>query len=400
MSRSLLEQVKRYISTGRMLQDERAWKEARHCYLAAAGLMLEIADSGDERSKTIWLIRAKALRQVAAKLAEAPEHAPNENGVPHLLAANHVDTGDLPAQKSIAQKTVAQKTIPSSDDPWLIGEMPTVSFDDVAGYETVKEEIRLTLLYPFSHAEAASYYRIDGGGGIILYGPPGVGKTHFARAVAGELGLPFFWVKSSDILSKYVGESEQNIAKLFAAARGHERAIILIDEVEKLMPARNETASPVMPRVVGQLLEEMNGFAQQKSMLLLIGNTNVPWLIDDAFLNPRRFARQIYIPLPDAAARQQIMHLHLHPVPYDESIRLDELAEQLDGYSGADLAEICRRARAFPFLEVVRGGALRAVARQDMVRAIAQVKPTVTRATVQRFDAYARGRAEMQPGPV
>ncbi len=371
MGRTTLDQVQLLISQGRQYQMGQAWQEARRCYLAATELMLRMAEAADAKAKAIWLNRAKGLRQVAANL--------------EML------TGTATAQ---VMPQVAASSAPP-DEPWLIAEQPQIKFNDVAGYESVKKEIGLTLLYPFSHPEAADYYKIQGGGGIILYGPPGVGKTYFSRAVAGELGVPFFWVKSSDILSKYVGEAEQNIAKLFAAARRHQRAVILIDEVEKLMPVRTETVSSVMPRVVGQLLEEMNGFAEQKTMLLLIGNTNVPWLIDDAFLNPRRFGRQIYIPLPDALAREQIMQLHLQQVPC-AAIRLWDFALRLEGYSGADIAQICYRACAIPFLEVVHGGPVRPLQEDDIHHAIAQVNPTVSPAAVRRFEAYAQERAAVR----
>lgn len=376
MARSVLNHIQELINKGHQLQARQAWKEARICYLSAADLMLEMAEGADDHSKAIWLSRAKYLRQTAAKLAELPTATPSATG---------------------ATGAAMEETHESRAEPWLVAKQPAINFDDVAGYDAVKEEIRLTLLYPFSHAEAADYYKIEGGGGIILYGPPGVGKTHFSRAVAGEVNVPFFWAKSSDILSKYVGEAEQNIAHLFAAARRHRRAVILIDEVEKLMPSRNESLSPVMPRVVGQLLEEMNGFGGQKSMLLVIGNTNVPWLIDDAFLNPRRFGRQIYIPLPDAAARWQILQIHLRQVPCDEGLRLDEVAVHLEGYSGADLEQICYRARCLPFLEVVRGGTPRPVSQQDLAHAVAQVKPTVSHAVVRRFEEYMQTRAELLP---
>lgn len=369
MSSSVLDQVQMLISQGHQYQVGQAWKEARLCYLSATELMLRVAGNADEKAKALWLKRAKSLRQAATKLESLTDPA-NDQASP-LLA----ETKEQPTE------------------PWLVAEQPQVNFKDVAGYETVKKEINLTLLYPFSHPEAAGYYKIQGGGGIILYGPPGVGKTHFSRAVAGELGVPFFWVKSSDILSKYVGEAEQNIAQLFAAARRHQRAVILIDEVEKLMPVRSETASSVMPRVVGQLLEEMNGFAEQKTMLLLIGNTNVPWLIDDAFLNPRRFGRQIYIPLPDAAAREQIMQFQLRQVPCDEALPLSDFALRLEGYSGADIAQICYRARSIPFLEVVHGKTTRPLTARDIQQAIAQVEPTVSPAVVRRFDTYAQSRA-------
>ena len=176
-------------------------------------------------------------------------------------------------------------------------------FADVAGLEDVKEEIRLRLIYPLAHPEKAQRYGIQSGGGLLLYGPPGTGKTLLARAVAGEIDAAFFTARPSELMSKWVGEAEQNIARLFDEARQCERAIIFLDEVEAMIPARRSSGSTVMQRVVPQILAELQGIRQRSSGLLFMGATNEPWALDPAVLRPGRFDARIYVGLPGSAPR-------------------------------------------------------------------------------------------------
>ncbi|MCB0309762.1 MAG: ATP-binding protein [Bdellovibrionales bacterium] len=260
-----------------------------------------------------------------------------------------------------------------------------IRFSEIAGLDEVKEQVRLKVIYPFEHRELAERYRIHAGGGILFYGPPGVGKTLFARAVAGELGVPFFQVKASDILSKFVGEAEKNIAKLFEAARSLEKAVIFIDEVEKLLPKRGATNSSVMPRVVSQILEEVDGFQGRHRGLLLLGNTNTPWLIDEAMLRPGRFDETIYIPMPDSEARREICRMNLVDVPMADDVSLDELALNLDGYSGADIAHFCYRACSMAFMDAIEHGDGRLVTAQDFAYVLERSSPSVSPKTLARF---------------
>lgn len=271
---------------------------------------------------------------------------------------------------------------------WLVVERPDVRFDDVAGLEDVKEQIRLKLIYPFTHPDDAKRFGVRSGGGILLYGPPGTGKTLIAKAIAGELDAAFFTVKPSEIMSKWVGEAEQNVGALFDAARGYERAIIFIDEVESLLPRRGGN-STVMNRVVPQFLAELDGMAGRHAGLLMIGATNVPWMIDDAAMRPGRFDEKIYVPLPDVAARQRILELNLEDRPLAVDVDLATLAERLAGYSGADTVHICQRACEIPFLEAVTAGVRRDVTVADFDAALAEVKPSVSAKELKKYDAFA-----------
>src|SRR4030095_2131065 len=166
-----------------------------------------------------------------------------------------------------------------------------------------------------------------------------------AKATAGEIDATFFRISPADILSKWVGEAEQNIKKLFDTAAGEARAIIFIDEIEALVPARRDEGSSVMQRVVPQILQGMEGVDKKKcSPIRFMGATNGPWQLDPAVLRPGRFDEKVYIPLPDLAARRKMLDIYLGKRPVDAQVDLDELARELEGYSGADIKYICDRA--------------------------------------------------------
>ncbi|MCB0057991.1 MAG: ATP-binding protein, partial [Caldilineaceae bacterium] len=262
---------------------------------------------------------------------------------------------------------------------------------DVSGLEEVKEQIRLKLIYPFSHPAEAERYGIRSGGGILLYGPPGTGKTLIARATAGELDASFFTAKPSELMSKWVGEAEQNIQRLFTAARACPRAVIFLDEVDALLPARRGSNSSVMQRVVPQFLAELEGFGGRSETLLFIGATNEPWSIDPAALRPGRFDEKIYVPLPDAAARRRILELNLDSRPLAADVDLDTLTVQLAGYSGADIVQTCLRASTSAFLDAVEQAVMRNIGCNDFEEALAAVRPSVTSKDLQRYERFSQG---------
>ncbi len=277
-------------------------------------------------------------------------------------------------------------------EQWIVREKPSLRFADVAGLDEVKEEIRLKMIYPFAHPELAEKFDIRAGGGVLLYGPPGTGKTMLAKATAGEIEATFFRISPADVLSKWVGEAEQNLKKLFDAAAAEERSIIFIDEIEALIPARRDEGSSVMQRVVPQILQGMEGFDKKaSSAVMFMGATNVPWQLDPAVLRPGRFDQKIYIPLPDLAARRKMLDLYLARRPLADGIDLDGLARRLEGFSGADIKYICDRAAVIPFLQSVG----RPIGEEEEITAailadvVAETNPSVTREQVARFDAWA-----------
>ncbi|MBI4563927.1 MAG: ATP-binding protein [Planctomycetes bacterium] len=345
-------------------------REARYHFLKAAEYLLELARQSDPPLRDIRTRQAFKLIELAKNVRQ------KRKAVREKVAARPADRSDVAAEE-----------VPQE---WLVAEKPKIRFDDIAGLEEVKEQIRVKMIYPFTHAEKAKKYRIRTGGGILLYGPPGTGKTMIAKAVAGELDATFFAIAPSEILNKWVGESEKNIRKLFDAARACERAVIFIDEVESLTPPRRDGESGgVMQRVVPQILNELDGFDRKEGHhLLFLGATNEPWGIDAAMLRPGRLDEKIYVGLPDAAARKRILEMNLKDMPLESSVDLDRLTERLDGYSGADVAYLCRKVSEGTFLDSVEKGHERQIGPQDFERVLLKLRPSVSRVDLDRFKKF------------
>lgn len=276
-------------------------------------------------------------------------------------------------------------------EDWVVKEKPNVRFGDIAGLDEVKEEIYLKMIYPFQHRELAAQYGIDVGGGMLMFGPPGTGKTMFAKAIATELDATMFVISPAQIMSKWVGEAEQNVRKLFDAAKEEEKAVIFMDEVEALVPKRRSSDSTVMQRVVPQILQELEGFDRRAGRaLMFLGATNEPWALDSAMMRPGRLDTKVYIPLPDAPARLRLFEIYLGKRPLDDDVNFAELAELTSGYSGADIKAIAARSASRPFLESVAGAAPRKINRADIVTVVEDTPPSVSPKDVAKFEEWAR----------
>jgi transitional endoplasmic reticulum ATPase len=274
---------------------------------------------------------------------------------------------------------------------WVIREKPDIGFDDIAGLEDVKQEIRLKMLYPFAHPELARQFGIAVGGGVLLYGPPGTGKTMMAKAIAHEIDATFFVVSPAQLLSKWVGEAEQNVRKLFEAAKAEPSAVIFLDEIEALVPKRAGDSSSVMQRVVPQILQELEGFDRKADRaLLFVGATNKPWILDEAILRPGRLDARIYVGLPDPPARFNLLEIHLGNRPLADDVDFGELCDRLEGYSGADIKSIAERAAQRPFLEAVGGRQVRCIVRADLYAVIEATPPSVHPSDLVRYESFAR----------
>jgi transitional endoplasmic reticulum ATPase len=294
------------------------------------------------------------------------------------------------AQSAPAAADEAEAT--SSGEQWLVKEKPALKLDDVAGLEDVKHDIRLKMIYPFAHPGLAARFAIRPGGGVLLYGPPGTGKTMLAKATAGEIDAAFFRVSAADVLSKWVGEAEQNVKKLFDAASSEARSIIFIDEIEALIPARRDEGSSVMQRVVPQILQGMEGFDTKAARpILFMGATNVPWQLDPAVLRPGRFDEKVYIPLPDPAARLKMLQMYLAHRPVAAGVNLETISGELEGFSGADIKYICDRAATVPFLQSVATGVEGEITADILRETIGGTPKSVTREMLVRVEEWGRG---------
>jgi SpoVK/Ycf46/Vps4 family AAA+-type ATPase len=250
-----------------------------------------------------------------------------------------------------------------------------ITFADVGGMEDVKEQIRLKIIHPFQHPELYAAYGKRAGGGVLLYGAPGCGKTHIARATAGELGSSFLWIGLEDVLSMVFAESEQNLHELFEQARRSAPCVVFFDEVDALGARRSDLRTSPGRQLINQFLAELDGVATENEGILFLAATNAPWHVDDAFRRPGRFDRVVFVPPPDRDARREILRIHLEG-RLQEEIDLTRLADRTKEYSGADLQSIVDVAVEAKLASAMRDGVPRPLTTDDLLAAARKRKPT------------------------
>ncbi|WP_323101794.1 ATP-binding protein [Intrasporangium sp. YIM S08009] len=249
--------------------------------------------------------------------------------------------------------------------------------DDVAGMSDVKARLEASFLAPLRNPELRALYRKSLRGGLLLYGPPGCGKTFIARAVAGELGAAFITVSLADILDMWVGNSEKNVRDLFERARAAAPCVVFLDELDAIGQKRALSRNTGARTTVNQLLMELDGVASSNEGVFVLGASNHPWDVDPALLRPGRFDRKLLVLPPDEAARAAIIRFHLRDRPVD-SIDPADIARRTAGFSGADLAHVCESAAEEALLSSVSAGAPRLIGMADLRAAAASVRPSTT----------------------
>ncbi|MGB7979478.1 MAG: AAA family ATPase [Candidatus Nanopelagicales bacterium] len=253
---------------------------------------------------------------------------------------------------------------------------------DVGGLDSAKATIEAAFLTPLRHPELRERYAATLRGGMLLYGPPGCGKTHLARAVAGELGARFITVGLADVLSRWMGQSEANIAELFRYARAQAPVVLFFDEVDALGRSRSGLgrSASALRGVINQLLAELDGVASANEGLFVLGATNAPWDVDVALRRPGRFDRAVFVEPPDLAARTQIVTAALRDLPVAGGVDPGAVAARAEGFSGADLVHVCRSAAQGALVAAATTGDTdRLVTAADLAAAIADTTPSTAR---------------------
>src|SRR3989304_4880216 len=258
-------------------------------------------------------------------------------------------------------------------------QTPNVTWDDVGGLESLKEELREAIEWPIKHKEAFEYVDVQAPKGILLHGPPGTGKTLIAKAVAKMTESNFISIKGPELLSKWVGESEKGVREIFRKARQVAPCIVFLDEVDALIPRRGDSSdSHVTQNVVSQILTEIDGLEELHNVLI-IGATNRIDIIDPAILRPGRFDRIIEVPLPDSKGRENIFKIHTKKKPLAKDVDLGKLVDRTDGFSGAEIAAIANRAGITALKRYVSGKSHSVkeieITQKDLMDAIEKVKP-------------------------
>ncbi len=331
------QEYKADISAARIAEQKGNFEGARKLYRQAALALCEMAnmESGETRKQRV--AHAEQIMAMAEQLGRRT-FVPAINGSDAGSGnARNGRGGDIPVSGTGDKE---------EENMWKSEGIPDTTFDDVVGMEDVKKLIRTRVIDQIKYPELYEEYDLKGGTGVLLFGLPGTGKTTIARAIAHEINAPLYTVQSSDVLSKWVGESEKRIRQLFDAARATPTALIFFDDFDALGAERREDANSAHSnKVIVELINQMDGFRKNTNTIVLLAATNKPWIIDSALMRPGRFEHHFYVPLANHEARKMLVAKNLGNVPVESDLDLDKISDLLKGYNGADIVSVVKGAK-------------------------------------------------------
>ncbi|WP_326736387.1 ATP-binding protein [Streptomyces sp. NBC_01022] len=346
--------------------------------VAEAAVALQHAP-GDAQARDL-MVRAMGAPAPTQLPPPSPAQPPRPRGRFDWKAAEE-QVGDAVPPRFVEPPVRADGQDDSADadadaDAWDVEEPGTVRLADVGGMQDVKDRMEAAFLAPLRNPELRKLYGKSLRGGLLLYGPPGCGKTFIARAVAGELGAAFLSVSVNDVLDMWIGNSERNMHEVFETARRQAPCVVFLDELDALGAKRSRTGHSGMRNVVNQLLSELDGIdSAANEGVFVLAATNVPWDVDNALRRPGRLDRTILVLPPDGPAREAILRYHLRDRPI-ENVDVGKLVKITEGLSGADLAHVCESGAERALLDSARSGNVRMINMKDLLAAAKDVVPS------------------------
>ncbi|GAY11038.1 26S protease regulatory subunit [Pseudonocardia sp. N23] len=355
--------------------------------LHVAELLAAADRPADALAHCSHVLAAEPGNPTALALLQRLTGALTGGAAPHPRTANEPPTGPLPAAgfdwakaeqqvADVREPAFAEDAGSSPTEDVRTAERPMIRLSDVGGMDEVKQRLELAFLGPVRNPDMARRFGATARGGLLLYGPPGCGKTFIARAVAGELGARFVEIGIADVLDMWVGSSERNLAEIFRTARRNAPCVLFLDEVDALGRKRSHlTHSGSLRNTVNQLLSEMDSATGANDGVFVLGATNHPWDLDSALRRPGRFDRMLLVLPPDGPARAAILRQHLKDRPVAE-LDVAKLVKATEHYSGADLAHVCDTAAERALAASMRSGTVRALTTRDLLAAAREVTPS------------------------
>jgi SpoVK/Ycf46/Vps4 family AAA+-type ATPase len=340
------------------LQQDPAHAEARALMARALGATAADATAADATA--------------AGATAAEPESRPADSGLDWRAYEDEL-AGSVPPR--FARADDEPDPVAGDDDRVVDVETSSVRLADVGGMADVKKRLELAFLAPLRNDKLRALYGKSLRGGLLLYGPPGCGKTFLARAVAGEMGARFASVSLVDVLNMWIGQSEQNLHEIFQAARRNAPCVLFLDEVDALGHKRSQLQSSAMRTLGNQLLAELDGMEGTNDGVFVLAATNAPWDVDPALRRPGRLDRTLLVVPPDAAARVAILEVHLRDRPI-AGIDLNRLAAATERFSGADLAHLCETAAEYAMHDSLTSGQVRMIEQRDFEAALREIQPS------------------------
>ncbi|WP_141735238.1 ATP-binding protein [Oligoflexus tunisiensis] len=325
---------------------------------------------------SIILSQNKAHTEALEGMRNCQAQLETERGSAGLEAPLNPEEGHVPGRLALVQGHEENGNRSNVVSLHQVAKKESVKFSDIVGMQALKDTLRLKVIEPFKNPGLFAKFSKKRGDGILLYGPPGCGKTMFAKAIAHECDLEFISVDISDILSMYIGGSENNLARVFERARSSKPCVLFFDELDALAISRSKVQSHHSRTLVNELLNQMDGVGKSNEDILILGATNMPWDIDAAAKRPGRFSRLIFVPPLDQAARRELFRLKLHVIPTEKDINLDHLAQSSEGFSGADIDGLIEAAKERALLDMIRKNSERAITMSDLLAAMDEVTPS------------------------
>jgi transitional endoplasmic reticulum ATPase len=350
---------------------------------AACNVLLESLLENGVAQADVWALHAKALlRENALEKAIAAY----QNAL--RLEPNFFD-------EELDQQLRVRSTASPEEDPFesfdsRFLQKPSVNFSHVGGMDAVKREIELKIIKPLQHPELYRAYGKKTGGGILLYGPPGCGKTFIAKATAGQINAKFINVGLTDILDMWIGNSEKNLHQIFEMARKNAPCVLFIDEIDALGASRSDMKQSAGRHLINQFLQELDGIEHSNEGVLILGATNTPWHLDPAFRRPGRFDRIIFVPPPDEVGRAAILQIKMQNKPIGH-LDYRQMAQRSEHFSGADLEAVIDLAIEDKLAAAFREGVPQPLEQVDLLNAIKRHKPSTQEwfATARNFALFA-----------
>ena len=317
----------------------------------------------------------EAARRYRAAVDEAPDLADDTFAESLGMASGATGDDDDEGPAFLMGGRMRDATHDADDLDAPEAERSDVTFEDVGGMEALKEEIRLKLIYPMQQPDLYRAYGKKLGGGLLLYGPPGCGKTHLARATAGEVDAAFLSIGLHDVLDMWIGQSEKRLHGIFEVARDQQPCVLFFDEVDALGASRSDLRQSGGRHVVNQFLAELDGVGTDNDGVLVLAATNAPWHLDPAFRRPGRFDRIVFVPPPDREGRAEILRLLLRDKP-QRDLDLDAVAKKTSEFSGADLEAVVDTAVEAKLHDALRTGTPEPLATKDLLAAAKKRQPS------------------------